>query len=166
MSAKTSHMKKKPIFLDRDGLADVVDSRPSARPRVTSDDIDEEVAESSSAIVQRGETRTLAFGNDDGDAKRRVKDPVHKLLNPQSESCKQRAKKTSRLLEIEVAKLELKRRELKMKANQASVDLALKKIQLEMTQRESVVKLVLARKQLLDNGIALADIDSLLPPPV
>ncbi|GMF42346.1 unnamed protein product [Phytophthora fragariaefolia] len=52
-----------------------------------------------------------------------------------------------------------------MKENQASVDLALKKIQLEMTQRESVVKLVLARKQLMDNGIALADVDSLLPPP-
>ncbi|KAE8888947.1 hypothetical protein PF005_g8333 [Phytophthora fragariae] len=52
-------------------LADVFDSRPSARPSITSDGIDEgEEASSSNAIVQRGEKRPLAFDDDDFEAKR------------------------------------------------------------------------------------------------
>ncbi|KAE8912141.1 hypothetical protein PF010_g5287 [Phytophthora fragariae] len=74
-------------------LADVFDSRPSARPSITSDDIDEEdeEASSSNAIVQRDENRPLALDDDDFDAKRQKKDPVEKLLDQQLTASKQRA---------------------------------------------------------------------------
>ncbi|KAE8895300.1 hypothetical protein PF005_g29004 [Phytophthora fragariae] len=76
-------------------LADVFDSRPSARPSITSDGIDEEdeEASSSNAIVQRSEKRPLAFDDDDFEAKRQQKDPVEKLSDQQLTASKQRAQK-------------------------------------------------------------------------
>ncbi|KAE8912142.1 hypothetical protein PF002_g6772 [Phytophthora fragariae] len=61
--------------------------------------------------------------------------------------------------------LELKQREIKLKEEQANVDLALKRVQLEAAQRGAVVQLVLARKQLDDNGVSAEEINRLLPPP-
>ncbi|EGZ25602.1 hypothetical protein PHYSODRAFT_483752 [Phytophthora sojae] len=132
-------------------LADVFDSRPSARPSITSDGIDEEEEEASSSnsIVQRGEKRPLALDDDDYDAKHQKKDPVEKLLDQQLTASKQRAQKTNRMLQLQETKLELKQREIKLKEEQANVDLVLKRVQLETAQRDAVVQLVLARKQLL-----------------
>ncbi|KAE8888948.1 hypothetical protein PF003_g26923 [Phytophthora fragariae] len=136
-------------------LADVFDSRPSARPSITSDGIDEgEEASSSNAIVQRGEKRPLAFDDDDFEAKRQQKDPVEKLLDQQLTASKQRAQKPNRPLQFQETKLELKQREIKLKEEQADVDLALKRVQLEAAQRDAVVQLVLARKQLHSNGVS------------
>ncbi|KAE9043546.1 hypothetical protein PR002_g3284 [Phytophthora rubi] len=148
-------------------LADVFDSRPSARPSITSDDIDEEdeEASSSNANVQRDENRPLAFDDDVFDAKRQKKDPVEKLLDQQLTASKQRAQKTNRVLQLQETMLELKQREIKLKEEQANVDLALKRVQLEAAQRDAVVQLVLARKQLHDNGVSAEEIDRLLPPP-
>ncbi|KAG7386144.1 hypothetical protein PHYPSEUDO_000576 [Phytophthora pseudosyringae] len=136
-------------------LADVFESRPSIRPRVTSDDIDdeEEAVGRSSIIAQRAEKRQLALDEDDTDAKRQKKDPVEKLLGQQNRASKQRAEKTNRMLQLHETKLELKQREVKFKEVQANVDLTLKKVQLDVAQREPVVQLLLARNQLLDNGV-------------
>ncbi|KAE9281908.1 hypothetical protein PF008_g27768 [Phytophthora fragariae] len=121
-------------------LADVFDSSPSARPSITSDGIDEEdeEASSSNAIVQRSEKRPLAFDDDDFEAKRQQKDPVEKLSDQQLTASKQRAQKDK----PSVAAPE----------NQAA-------------QRDAVVQMILARKQLHDNGVSAEEIDRLLPPP-
>ncbi|KAG7391386.1 hypothetical protein PHYPSEUDO_004921 [Phytophthora pseudosyringae] len=81
-------------------LADVFESRPSVRPRVTSDDIDdeEEAVGRSSIIAQRAEKRPLAFDEDDTDAKRQWKDPVEKLLDQQNRANKLRVEKSNRML--------------------------------------------------------------------
>ncbi|GMF47884.1 unnamed protein product [Phytophthora fragariaefolia] len=73
-------------------LAAVFESRPSAPPLVTSDDIDEE-DERPGAIVQRGEKRPLALEGDARDAKLSRKNPIEKLLEQQSAASKQRAQK-------------------------------------------------------------------------
>ncbi|KAG7390746.1 hypothetical protein PHYPSEUDO_006865 [Phytophthora pseudosyringae] len=153
-------------------LAAVFESLPSARPRVTSDDIDdaEEASDGLSAIVQRGEKRPLAF-DEDADSKRLKADPVKKLLAQQGKACKLRADKARRMLQLHENELELKKREVQLKEDrneresaQADVELALKRVQLEVTQREAVVQLLLARKKLLDVGVSVAEVDLLLPP--
>ncbi|KAG7381908.1 hypothetical protein PHYPSEUDO_005490 [Phytophthora pseudosyringae] len=153
-------------------LTAVFESRPSARPRVTSDDIDdaEAASDGSSAIVQRGEKRPLAF-DEDADSKRLKADPVEKLLAQQGKACKLRADKARRMLQLHENELQLKKREVQLKEDrneresaQADVELALKRVQLEVAQREAVVQLLLARQKLLDVGVSVAEVDLLLPP--
>ncbi|KAG7381701.1 hypothetical protein PHYPSEUDO_005748 [Phytophthora pseudosyringae] len=80
-------------------LADVIESRTSVRPRVTSDDIDdeEEAVGRSSIITQRAERCPLALDEDDTDAKRQKKHPVEKLLDQQNRTSK-RTRQKSRLV--------------------------------------------------------------------
>ncbi|EEY69718.1 uncharacterized protein PITG_06197 [Phytophthora infestans T30-4] len=150
----------------------VFEARPSARPRVTSDDIDDnaDASDRGSAIVQRGEMRPLVL-DDEVDLKRLKADPVDKLLAQQSKACKLRADKASRMLQLHESELKLKQREVQLKEDrneresaQADVELALKRVQLEAAQREAVVQLLLARKKLLDAGVSVVKADRLLPP--
>ncbi|KAJ8546740.1 hypothetical protein ON010_g11494 [Phytophthora cinnamomi] len=114
----------------------------------------------------RGKERPLAFHDDENaELKQQKRNPVEKLLDQQLSASKQRAQKTNRMLQLHEAKLGLKPREIKLKENQANVDLALKKVQLEIAQREALVQLVLARKQLFDSGVDTEEVDRLLPPP-
>ncbi|KAG1710166.1 hypothetical protein DVH05_017172 [Phytophthora capsici] len=157
-------LKRCPYFYK---LVDVFESRPSVRPRVTSDAIDDEENNVAppSVIIQRGEKRPLALDEDDKDPKQQKKDPVDRLLDQQSKVSKQRAEKANRMLQIQETQLELQQREVKLKEDQANVDLALKQIQLQSAQREGIVQLLLARQKLLDAGISSAEVDRFLPLP-
>ncbi|ETL81575.1 hypothetical protein L917_18111 [Phytophthora nicotianae] len=113
-------------------LKDVMTDRPSARPEMTSDEIKE-----------RGIIATTKM------------DPVEELLLQQTKTFASRESQRERAFENKARKQALKERELALKEAknlreqaQADVDLALKKIQLEKTKRESVVQLLLARKKL------------------
>ncbi|KAF4146528.1 hypothetical protein GN958_ATG04301 [Phytophthora infestans] len=97
-------------------LTAVFEARPSARPRVTSDDIGDsaDASDIGSAIVQRTEKRPLAL-DDEANLKRLKADPVEKLLAQQSKTCKLRADKTSRMLQLHENEFKLKQREVQLK---------------------------------------------------
>ncbi|KAI9998454.1 hypothetical protein PInf_002841 [Phytophthora infestans] len=159
-------------------LCDVFDYRPSTRPRMTSDDIDDdeqnadEASGTASTIIQRSEKRPLAYDDEDRDAKRQQKDPVDRLIAQQETASKHRVEKTNRMLLLHKPEVELKQRELKLnekrddrESTQANVDLALKAVQLHVARREAVLQLVLVRKKCLDSGIGADEVDRPLPPP-
>ncbi|KAE8968874.1 hypothetical protein PR001_g27661 [Phytophthora rubi] len=106
--------------------------------------------------------RPLALAEDE---KPPTKNPIEKLRGQQSAASKQRVLKARRMRQIEETKLELKQREVKLKEDHAEVELALKQVQLQAAQRDALVQVVLARKQLLDSGISVDEVDRLLPPP-
>ncbi|KAF4127575.1 hypothetical protein GN958_ATG23231 [Phytophthora infestans] len=146
-------------------LVDVFESRPSARPRVTSDSIDDEENNIAppSVIIQRGKKRPLALDEENQDPKQQNKDPVDRLLDQQSKACKQRAEKTNRMLQIQETQRERHQCEVKLEKDQANVDFALKQIQLQTAQREGIVYVLLARQKLLAGGGSSAEVNRLLP---
>eukprot|EP00644_Phytophthora_capsici_P017220 jgi/Phyca11/59458/gw1.48.305.1 len=150
-------------------LQDVMLDRPSAHPLITSDDLDaaeQAGGDDTAVITQKGEKRPLAFMSSAPSSqteKRQKVESVEALLARQTATLLQRSETRSSMLELKQRQVELMEHRNSREEKEASLDIALKQVQLEAAKRESVVQLLLSRKKLKDNGVSDNEIDTLLP---